>query len=479
MATQQAGLFTQGPSVDDLLQQRNKRSMDLQQSLMQQAAQGSRTPAKARAISLLGSSLGRALGGAVGGQDTEMEKLKARNATQQAMQQQYSQALVQGTPEEQLKQGQALINAGYSQHGSQLVVQGQQGLKEQKAEEERKKVALAEQQRREATTAQAAALGLDSTVELLKNGGDVDEAAKVIREQETLKVAQKGGRKGRVVLAQNYGSSASLISGISSGKYDQMSDTTFLKMLEGKEAKLTHFKTPEGTIKPFRVDKGGKVFDRPSNTWVFPSELNLSAAPQLTQEVETLDAITKAMIGVEVENFATLSEKANDAVSALDVNNVSQKIFDQGVISGALGNFSLQARKLLMESGLSSEESDRLVANSEAYFAQRGMAVANVIKNFGSGTGLSDADREYARQIVGGEITLDKEAISKLLQIERKSYLTLINNHNKVVDRLGQLGSENGEPWEKAKQFYIEAPVFETAPTVVPLSSSAQQYLNG
>ena len=87
MATQQAGLFTQGPSVGDLLQQRNRRSMDLQQSLMQQAAQGSRTPAKARAFSLLGSSLGRALGGAMGGQDTEREKLKAKEAQQAALQQ--------------------------------------------------------------------------------------------------------------------------------------------------------------------------------------------------------------------------------------------------------------------------------------------------------------------------------------------------------------------------------------------------------
>lgn len=59
MAAQQ-GLFTQLPSVDDLLQQRNKRATDLQQQLMANAAQGARDPAKAQAISFLGSSLGRA-----------------------------------------------------------------------------------------------------------------------------------------------------------------------------------------------------------------------------------------------------------------------------------------------------------------------------------------------------------------------------------------------------------------------------------
>ena len=69
------GLFTQGPSVDDILAKRNKSQFDLQQQLMNQAAQGARDPAKMRAVSLLGSSLGRALGGAMGGQDEELEKL--------------------------------------------------------------------------------------------------------------------------------------------------------------------------------------------------------------------------------------------------------------------------------------------------------------------------------------------------------------------------------------------------------------------
>ena len=42
------GLFTTGPSVEDLLQQRNTRALDLQQQLMQGAAQGARDPAKAQ-----------------------------------------------------------------------------------------------------------------------------------------------------------------------------------------------------------------------------------------------------------------------------------------------------------------------------------------------------------------------------------------------------------------------------------------------
>ena len=473
MATQN-GLFTQGPSVDDLLQQRNKRAFDLQRTLMQNAAQGARDPAKASAISLLGSAIGRGLGSRAGGEDEEMEALRAKEAERQAMVEGYTTARTSGTPQQQLQQGSLLMKAGYNQYGSELIVQGQEGIKAQKEKEAaaaaRKKVALAEQQRREAATAQAASLGLDSTVELLNNGGDIDEAAKVIRDQEAIKVAQKGGRKGRVVLAQNFGSSATLINGVSTGKYDHMSDITFIKMLEGKEAKITHFKTPTGGIKPFRVDKGGKIFDNNSSTWVTPSELGLTAAPQLTQEIPLLDSITQSLIDVEVGNFTDLSGKANDAVGALDVNNVSQQIFDEGVISGAFGNVKLQAYKALIAAGMATEEAEKIVANTETYLAHRGLAVANVIKAFGSGTGLSDADREYARQIVGGEITMDEGAMSNLLRIEREGYHTLIKNHNKVLDRLGKLGSVDGKVWKKVQQFYITPNTYEAKQPTVPVT---------
>jgi len=93
------GLFTSGPSVDDLLQKRNTRALDLQRQLMQGAAQGARDPAKAQAVSFLGSSLGRALGGAMGGGDKEMAALEAQNAAQKEAQGQYFDAASQKSSE--------------------------------------------------------------------------------------------------------------------------------------------------------------------------------------------------------------------------------------------------------------------------------------------------------------------------------------------------------------------------------------------
>ena len=80
------GLFTQGPSIDELLSKRNQRGTALQQQLVQQAGQGSRDPMQAQAAALIGSSLGRALAGKMDGGKYEaglQAKADAKNATQQ------------------------------------------------------------------------------------------------------------------------------------------------------------------------------------------------------------------------------------------------------------------------------------------------------------------------------------------------------------------------------------------------------------
>ena len=91
MATQ--GLFTKGPTVEDLLEKRNKRATDLQQTLMANAGKRARDPAKAQAISFLGSTLGRALGNASGGEDTILAKRRADIAAQEEAQGVYVDAM--------------------------------------------------------------------------------------------------------------------------------------------------------------------------------------------------------------------------------------------------------------------------------------------------------------------------------------------------------------------------------------------------
>lgn len=471
------GLFTQGLSVDDLLAQRSKRYQAQQQLMADNAAQGARDPQRARMGSMFGSIIGRAMGNnAQGGGDAEMEKLKAANAQQTEMQGKFGQELMTGTPESNIKFGGELIKLGYVERGGQLLTKGQADLATQQSKEK-------EQKRRESLVSAATNLKLDSTVELLNNGGDLDEAADAIRSQEEIRISETKGRTGKLALSGKYNKGPEFLKRVQAGEFDSMDSTLFVDMLKGVEADLKPFKSSDGKTNFFRVDSSGKVFDPATQQWVEASSLKLSMAPQLTQEVTQMDYITKSMIDTELKTYGEVHTKATDAQRLLQLNYVSQDMVDQGIVTGKFGEFSLQIRKALGTFGLSTDEQDEMVGNTEAFFKFRGRAVAEIIKAFGAGTGLSDKDREYAEGIAGGNIVLENVSITKLLELERKYANMAIDANNSVVDRLVTISGN--DKWKNSTDFYLEAPVrpesqapAATTPTAPVLSPAAQAILD-
>ena len=460
----QQGLFTQLPSVDELLQQRNKRATDLQQTLMQNAAQGARDPAKAKAVSFLGSALGRALGDSMGGEDKIMAERKADIEQQTEMQGKFGQSFTQGTPENQLKLANELIQMGYVEKGTELFEVGQAGLQAQQAEKAADLVKAEEQKLRDNVAATAEAQGLTQLAATVRDGGDIKEAQKTLAEYEQTQIVAKGGRAGRVQLAQQYSKGQPFVDQIKLGKFDKMDGNEFIAMLKGKQANNKAYKSSGGITKIYSEDEQGKVLDPDSKTWVYPHELGLSVAPKLTQEViPMLDTITRetvgALVGAEVLNYADLNQKANSAINGIYINDQSMDIFDKGIILGKFGEMRLQLAKGLEAFGMSSEKAMEVTANTQAYLAYRGNAVANIIQAFGAGTGLSDQDRKYATAMAGGEIEMSALAVKKILEIERKGYVNLIKENNKVVDRLiGRIKGTDTEKKEMALSYYLEEP---------------------
>ena len=147
MATQ--GLFTKGPTVEDLLEKRNKRASDLQQTLMANAGKRARDPAKAQAISFLGSTLGRALGNAAGGEDTEMAERKASIAAQQEAQGKYFDAASQQSSEKIFEYAKTLRDT-YPEAAVRLIEIGnKRRIEEQGIEKEEAALALVAQEKEE------------------------------------------------------------------------------------------------------------------------------------------------------------------------------------------------------------------------------------------------------------------------------------------------------------------------------------------
>lgn len=203
------GLFTQGPSVQDILAKRNKSQFDLQQQLMQQASQGAREPAKMRAVSLLGSSLGRALGGAMGGQDEELEKREAEIAEQKRLRGEYL-GVERGGSEEMFAFAQDLSDKGLGDAARQMntaaIAKRQLELEkkqddQQKAEDDLVSRAEAEAEAQEAVDLQIYAKTLASQLEAsnkplakILNSGTASQS--IINEGEKAIRALGEGKKG-------------------------------------------------------------------------------------------------------------------------------------------------------------------------------------------------------------------------------------------------------------------------------------------
>ena len=459
------GLFTQGPTVDDLLQKRNQRAQDMQKQLMDDAAQGARDPQRARMGSMFGSIIGRALGNnAQGGGDSEMEKLAAKNAEQKRMQGEFGNEYTGKNPETQLKLSNELMQMGYVESGKQLFDIAQAGFTKIKTDKAAEVVKKEEQKLRDNIVVTAEAQGLTQLAATVRNGGDLGEAQETLAEYEQTQIISKGGRKGRELLALQYSKGKPFIDQIKSGEFDSLKPAEFVALLKGKEANNTAYKSKEGITKIYSEDDQGKVLDPLSKTWVYPHELGLSVAPKLTQEViPMLDTITRetvgALVGAEVLNYADLNQKANSAINGIYINDQSMDIFDKGIILGKFGEMRLQLAKGLESFGMSSERAMEVTANTEAYLAYRGNAVANIIQAFGAGTGLSDQDRKYATAMAGGQIEMTALAVKKILEIERKGYVNLIKENNKVVDRLiGRIKGTDTDKKEMALSYYLEEP---------------------
>jgi hypothetical protein len=123
---------------------------------------------------------------------------------------------------------------------------------------------------------------------------------------------------------------------------------------------------------------------------------------------------------------------ALDAAAILETNQVAKDLLKSGVITGTGANFFVGLNSALQQAGLDFGYADA-ASNSQAYVSAMGANVGRLIKQFGAGTGLSNADREYAEKMAGGQITLTESALRKIIDINDRAANRVIDLHNRNV----------------------------------------------
>jgi hypothetical protein len=182
-----------------------------------------------------------------------------------------------------------------------------------------------------------------------------------------------------------------------------------------------------------------------------------SKRPTITMVQES--ELKKKLGGAQSEIIKDGYKAAEDAISTMDTINLGRDLLNKGMVTGFGADFLVSAGQALKQVGI--DLNSDATANAQTYAATLAGNVGRLISLFGAGTGLSNADREYAAQMAGGQIKLDERALRRILDINERSARNVITKHNANVDR-----------FKAGDEFKIEMPPERTS-TLPPRDQQA------
>ena len=319
--------------------------------------------------------------------------------------------------------GRTLIQQGDIEQGVAMVQKANEIVKEnqsQAAMDERKRILA-----RRATD-----LGLEGVSETILATSDaavLKEIAKDIRAQELKGVPTKSTPV-RQRIAQT--------SGIDSRTFNELgladvSDEEFDAVIMGEKGDVKSWMTADGKVSAYRVNESGLVYDETDQKWKQPGEIGLTQAPPQVQKVEQIASeMGTELAKVGAKNFTDLQEKAMKAAETIRSIDESFPMIDD-MFTGALANVKLNVNRYAMAFGIDLGDLEG-ITNTETYAAMAATRVADYITNLGAGTGLSDADREFAQAVVAGNVTADASSLKRILTSLRDGAVNKINKYNEV-----------------------------------------------
>ena len=316
----------------------------------------------------------------------------------------------------------------------------------------------------------ATELGLTNTVQLLQSGGSAEDAAKSIYEEQERRTVNKGGRQGKLAVAENKNASPKLLAQIRNGQFDEMSDELFLEQVQGKKATLKAFTAQDGTMQSRRVDESANVYNEATDKWESPVTLGLTPAPIVSKVFNQDKAIADALTGTLVDNFGELHTLAKDAQSILTNNIESQTALEAGIFTGFGANALLEISRVGKAMGMVPQSVEDTLQATQIFMIGRAKMVLPLIKALGSGSGISDTDRKFIAKITAAEeagIALDEKTIRDIIRIENEVANEYIDRSNGALDTLNGLPNSGLNTGIYDSLYVTKPEPFVAAPAVV------------
>lgn len=367
----------------------------------QMMLRGMLDPSRAQRYSQVGQSIGQAPG--IMRLNEEEQKRKEEMAKI------YSTAMSPTSTAEQMSAAaQQLLAQGKVEEAMELAKQARERMQEQTA-------ATQLQALQETIVDSANKLGMTDLADRALNTTDEETLRAIqkdLRAFERKEVIRLRGIPGRKALAKNMGIEWN------DETMANMSDEAFNKLLEGSEAELKAFVNADGKEMMLEVDSRGRVMDPDSGRFVRASEIGLRRAPN-RQQIESIANYTNAKLAeAGVKRYDDLATAADDATRMM--NNITEVMPNvDEMITGRLANAELFVRsaRSAIAAAVGLDPEDPKLDNTQTFLALAAPRVAGIIKDFGAGTGLSDADREFATLASAGDITMTATALRNILKI--------------------------------------------------------------
>jgi hypothetical protein len=259
---------------------------------------------------------------------------------------------------------------------------------------------------------------------------------KEILDEERAAVVKNSGKAGRNIIGGLAGLPKEEVK-----KLSGLSDDQFNDVISGLEADDEAFTDANGNVVVKRVLKNfGKVEEIQedgSTKWVTAESIDLLPAPTLTKDVGRANQLSVELTKNGVKRFTEVTDAAQTAYRTLAVNEDRLKTIDAGVIAGGeLAELTTSALITLAASVGVELDGTEDAQRAQLLVAQGVEAVGSLITLFGAGTGLSNADREYAAMGAGGTLKLTVENIRELIKTANRKARDQIKLHETIYNNL-------------------------------------------
>ena len=297
-----------------------------------------------------------------------------------------------------------------------------------------RQAAQQQKQYRQSLVARAKAIGAEGLVESIQNASteQLKELSKDLRQEEFKRIDTKRQQGAINAVAATFGLEPQDVKDLTLEEVEKMGT-----LAEGTDSERYVI---DGNVVQLPT-RGGKVFY--NNQWSFAEDVGaLEEDPRVTQVITKAERMGSGVEDIILKDFAETYDFASGAYQQAVDNNRSLELVDQGVYTGTFANIRTELDKAVSVLSGGLIDPSQTAVNTIEFVQSRAQKVLDRIKALGSGTGISNADLNFTKDMVGADVSsVTEENIIRLLGIERDALELGMERFNREIDYLKDKGA--------------------------------------